>query len=132
MAQELPAEDFCHLAGTLVVELGEDGCRGALAREGEIDAVHQVHVDGNAVHDGIYPPRHAIIGWMLLPVKGQQEHQQDDGVGIKNRRRVEQQTCAEQFKAVAQGDAPCIERPVEGQKYNAAQRVGAIHHHQVP
>ena len=132
VTHKLPPEDFQHLAGALVAKLGKHRRCGALAREGEIHAIHQVDVHGDAVDDRIYPSCHTIVARALFPVQRQQEHQQDDGIGVEDGGRVKQQSGAKQFHRVAKRQRAGIHGPVECQERGAAQRVGAIDDQQIP
>ncbi len=88
MAEELPSKDFHHLTCSLVTEFGKNRCCCALSSEGKIHAVHQVHIHSDAVDDYIYPSSHTIVDGAILHVKGNQEHEQYEGIGIKYSGRV--------------------------------------------
>ena len=132
MTQELSAKDFQHLACALVAEFGKHRGRRPLARKGEIDAIHQVHIHSDAVDNRVYPLCNTVIARALLPMKRQQKHQQDNGIGIEDGGRVKQQSGTEQLQSMAKRQRSRIQRPVEHQKDGTTQSVSHIDHQQVP
>ena len=60
VAQELASKNFQHLACALIAKLGKHRRGGSLSGKREIHAVHEIHVNGDTVHDGVDPTCHAI------------------------------------------------------------------------
>ena len=80
--QKLLAQNVRHVAETFVAELIQHRHGRALTRVLIIDTVYEVGGDTEAVDDGVVPARHLIINAVLFPVERQQEHDDEDGVGI--------------------------------------------------
>ena len=75
-----------------VGKLAEDGARGATAGVLEIYRIHQVHCQGNAVNHHKRPFAHLVVGAALLEVQRQQHHDDVEGAGVHDCRRVEGQS----------------------------------------
>ena len=93
MSQKFTQDDRCDVA--LGGKLGKYRDRRASARVLEIDRVHQVAGQGDAIGDDKQPPQHLVEARALLDMERQEHEHKVDAVDVEQRRCVKHQRAAQ-------------------------------------
>ena len=128
---ELLGKDFCHVASTFVAKFLKYRERGALARELEIDAVDEVDAHTEGVDDGIEPSCHGVESMPLLVVEWKEKEEDEQGIGIENGRRVENDARLKKVECVGWSEVSVCSM-VDQHESQATYCIGYIHPKGVP